>query len=447
MPLAPDNISLSGPIALRALARAFSQFDDFDRFVAGLQSALDRSTGFEQLQVVLQREVGEAGEQFHAGTLALPLTGDAAVLGRLQVGANSERRQFGAEDLHLLAGLADFLSVALTQAQRLRDAGRSRELLRLLLNQAPVGIAAYGLDRRPIVANESALRWLGDAPVPFDELELGAESFHLRADGKLIYGEARRMTEVASGAWVIVLHDLTPEQAKLLDGMQREVYRSRAEKTPCSIALLEVADGRNGALRRISALRAALGPHELVGPYDAQRIGVVFATGGLNLRARLRKLRGFFDPAAGLRLGYAELGREGETPPELLLAALKRYGAFDPMLRPALLVHDDNAGVADTLAMVLGRDYRVVQSSSAAKTQELLNSESFEGFITEIETRSGPGGLEWVRQARKLQPGIRPFLTTINAAPHDVPPGEAVVIEKPFNVAALTALVRTTLAE
>lgn len=442
---APDTVSLSAPLAFRAFARAFAQFDNFDRFVAGLQAAVERTTAFESAKIALHRNVVESADRFHQGALALPLTNDGAELGTLQISTAGGRRLFGAEDLHLLAGLADFLSAVLTQAQRAQDSVRGRELLRLLLNQAPVGIAAYGLDHRPIVANESALRWLGEAKVPFADLEAGGDSFHLRADGKLVYGEARRLTDLPGGAWVIVLHDLTGEQAKLMDGMQREVYRARAEARGCGVALIEVADARNSALRRLPALRTALKEHELIGPYDAYRVGVVLTASGLNLRARLRNLRHYFADLPDVRLGYAELGRDGKTPAELLQAALRRHGSFEDMLRPAVLVHDENPAVADTLAMVLGRDFRVEKSSSAVRTAELLQGEFFEGFVAELESRSGPDGREWVRRARQLQPGIRPFLTTIQNAPHSVPPDEALVIEKPFNVAALTELVRSRL--
>ena len=50
-----------------------------------------------------------------------------------------EPRSFGPEDLHLLSGLADFLAVVLDRAQEWREVERLRQLLGLLLNQAPVG--------------------------------------------------------------------------------------------------------------------------------------------------------------------------------------------------------------------------------------------------------------------------------------------------------------------
>jgi PAS domain-containing protein len=445
MPLPLETVALNGPHALRALARAFGQFDNFDRFVAALEGALPRATGFDSARIVLDRALVDSAERFSPGLLALPLTTEAASLGRLQVGAAGERRQFSADDLHLLAGLADFLGAVLGQAQRLQDAARSRELLRLLLNQAPVGIAAYTLDRRPIVANELALRWLGGTALPFAELEEGGDSFYLRTEGKLVYGEARRVAEVTGGAWVFVFHDLTPEQARLLDGLQREIYRAVAEKTPRSVALLEVADLSHGALRRLAALRAALQPGELAGPYDAHRIGLVLAENGLGLRARLRQLRPIFDDLAGVRVGYAELGRDGRTPEALLDAALRRYGTFGPMLQPALLIHDENPAVAATLAMVLGREYRVVRSADAARSRELLDAEPFEGIIAEFDPDRERGSDSIVRFAQAVQPGIKTFFTSVQ--PLDaagLPPG-AMLIEKPFDVGALTARVREQL--
>ncbi|MCM2273416.1 MAG: hypothetical protein NDI75_01275 [Candidatus Didemnitutus sp.] len=446
MSIAPP-ILLDGPAALRALARAFAQFDQFDRFVGGLQAALERAPAFEQVRIRLNRDLAEGTERFRAAGLAVPLLGDTP-LGALQVGSNGERRQFGAEDLHLLAGLADFLGAVLTQAQRLQDAARSRELLRLLLNQAPVGIAAYGCDRRPLVANESAIRWLGAAALPFDEIETGQEGFHLRSGGKLIYGEARRVNDVPGGAWVVVLQDLTPEQGRLLEGMEREVFRARAEGGHCAVALVESLDQRNGALRRLPAVRALLRQGEQAGPYDANRVGLVLADRGLALRTRLRKMREIFAGLPELRLGYAELERDGREPALLLQAALQRWGRYDELLRPCLLVQEGNPGVAATLVMVLGRQFKVVTSASAEQTREQLATERFEGFIAELEPRNGPGGAEMVRLAQSLQPGIRTFLTTIQPVGVEALAGtDAVVIEKPFDVARLTALVQARMAE
>jgi hypothetical protein len=452
MPLHSALIKMTGPAALHTLARAFANFNEFDRFVQGLQAALNHSEHFDRLTIHIDRALADAPPAFSAGALTLPLTGEAKQLGTLQVAPAAGTRQFGPEDLHLMAGLADFLSATLTQALRLQTAAKSRELLRFLLNQAPVGIAAYAADKSKIVANDLAERWLGEGGVPFDQLANGSGGFHLRAGGKLIYGEARRLAGEAGDAWIVVLQDLTSEQGRLLELLQRETYRALVENRRMSFAFIEGAQVRAGVLRRLPELRAALLPGETAGPYDAHRLGVVFPNlDGLALRARLRKLRGVFAAADGLQLGYAELSRDGPTPERLLDVALQRHGAYDEMLRPALLVHDDNSAVADTFAMVLGREYRVVKSTVPARTRELLAQEVFEGFVTELELRNGVSGVELARFAREQRPGIRSFFTTVQEAPFVLPAGvtaaDAVMLGKPFDVAALTQTVRAKLAE
>ena len=447
------SLTLTGPSALRSLARAFTRFNEFDRFVQGLQVALNQSGHFGQLTI----QVGQAGEaaaagRFLADTLVLPLAAGTGQLGTLQVASVGESRQFGAEDLHLMSGLAEFLSVALMQSLRLEAAEKNPELFRFLLNQAPVGIAAYHADERLIVANELAARWLGGSAVPFAQLRKNSGGFHLRSSGKLIYGEARCTAKEAGGDWIVVLQDLTAEQARLMELVKRETYRALAEGRRIGLAFVESAQLQDGVLSRLPELRAALLPGEVAGPYDAHRIGLVFpGLDGLALRARLRKLRKFFGEIPALRLGYAELGRDGRTPELLLEAALHNTGSFEENIRPVLLVHDDNAAVADAFDQVLGKEFRVVKSTSPERTRELLAKETYEGFVTEIELRNGVSGVDLVRYAREKQSGIRSFLTTVQRVRYGLPAGVAevgaVVLEKPFDVATLTQTMRAKLLD
>ena len=237
-----------------------------------------------------------------------------------------------------------------------------------------------------------------------------------------------------------------------MDQMQRETYRALAENRPLGFALIESAQLHDGVLRRLADMRSALVLGEVAGPYDAHRLGlIVSGASGLAFRSRLRKLRKAFGATTGLRLGYAELGRDGRTPESLIQAALKNHGIYDDLVRPALLVHDGNAAVTDTLAMVLGRDFRIVKSSEPGHARQLLSRESFEGIITELESRDGPGGIELAKYAREQQPGIQPFFTTVQQAPYDIPEGslsaDAVLLEKPFDVNVLTAAIKTRLGE
>jgi hypothetical protein len=330
------------------------------------------------------------------------------------------------------------------------DASKHHELLRFLLNQAPVGIAAFGANKRMIVANDLASRWLAGLDVPFEETPRNSGGFHLRASGKLIYGEVRQMAGDASKSWIVVLQDLTGEQARLLELVKRETYRALVENERMGFAFIEGPQLGDGVLRRLPELRAALLPGEIAGPYDARRVGLVLpGLSGISLRARLRKLRTVFTNSTGLRLGYSELGRDGRTPEALLEVALLCPGTYDEILRPVLLVHDDSAAVADTFAMVLGREFHVVKSTSPVRTRELLATDTFEGFVTELELRNGVSGTDLVNYAREKQPGIRPFFTTVQRAPYGLPSGvtesDALILEKPFDIGVLTRTVRMRL--
>lgn len=443
------SLNVTGPVALRALAQAFANFGEFNNFVKGLQAALDQMPHFERLTLSIPAALAEASSSFSSSTLTLPLAGGAGLIGTLEVSPHARHRQFGPEDLHLMGGLAEFLSAALFQAANFKELNQRSELLRFLLNQAPVGVAAYDDDGRLIVANDLALRWLGDAGAALESVLKTPGGFHLRVNGKLIYGEARR-TDGETGSWIVVMQDLTPEQARLLELVKRETYRSLVENQRIGVAFIESSPAGEGILRLLPELRAALLTGEMAGPYDARRIGLVLPeTGGISLRARLRKLRDVFVGREGLRLGYAELGRDGRTPEALLEKALLRAGAYDEMLRPVLLVHDDSSAVADTFALVLGKEFHVVKSTSPVRTRELLATESFEGFVTEMELRNGVSGMELVRFAREKQPGIKPFFTTVQRAPYGLPAGateeDALVLEKPFDVDLLTQIVRANL--
>jgi ActR/RegA family two-component response regulator len=399
---------------------------------------------------------------FAPGRLTSPLAGVERLHGALQVaGATVESRPFGPEDLHLLSALSTVLAAALDHALRHGEIQRNLEVLSLLLDLAPTGLAALPGDGGVALSNETARRWLGAAGPAAVAARLAPEvlgvdwrvepSFHLRVEGKLIYGEARPgpVVDGRPPSTAFVLFDLTPQQALLVDGLQRELWRCRWLGLDLAFVLLDSRPLAGGLLQRLPDLRARLQPGEIVGPYDAHRIGLVLP--GLSQGAALARLRSLMTvlPAAGLQA--AVVAAEGATAAERVLgAALARMRAADDALRPALLLHDDYPAVNDMLALILQRQFAIVKSNHYEDAVAHLRSQPFDALVTEVDLREGGGGLELARLARRLQPGIRPIFTTVA---HDVPAAVGdpllaghLVIRKPFDVARVGAEVINALA-
>ena len=450
---------LPAPAALRELRRAFAHVADFTRFTETLERALGAAGFFADASIQLFDTETPAGV-FRPGRLALPLAGAGRLHGVLQLAGPAGTPRLGAEDLHLMTALAGVLAAALDHAVRHGEQQRDLELLAFLLDLAPVGIVAVHPGGRVAVANELARRWLGaefgDAAALAARLapeRLGVDwrvqpRFHLRVDGKLIYGEARSCAGATGqpGASALVLVDLTAQQAQLLDGLQRELYRCRWLGLKLTFVLLESRVQTAGWLQGLPEIRAQLQPGELAGPYDAFRAGLVLP--GLDRAGALARLRTLAPvlPATGLHM--AVVVAADPVAVRVLHTAIGSMQPVEGLLRRTLLLHDDYPAVNDMIERVLHRGYDVVKSSHYAETEGLLRTRAFDGLVTEVELREG-GGLELARLARQLQPRIRPFFTTMA---HDVPGASAdpalaghVVIRKPFDIGGLEAAVRSAL--
>ncbi len=451
-PLAPASPNqaalLPGPAALRELARAFAHVADFQRFTSGLEQALGRAEFFADARVQLLATKGDQLE-FGANRLTLPLAGGEKLHGALHVaGVTPAARPFGAEDLHLLSALATVIAAALDHATRHGELRRNLDILSLLLDLAPVGLVAVHADGRIVLANELARRWLGVERAETIEAKLGPDwrsegSFHLRAEGKLIYGEARH----GAGATALVLVDLTSQQALLIDGLQRELYRCRWLGLKLTFVLLGSRPLADGLLARLPELRAQLQPGEFAGPYDAHRVGLVLP--GLDHGAALVRLRALTTRSPFVHLTTAVVPADGaKTAGEVLDAALAQMRPAAAVLRPALLLHDDYPAVNDMLALMLRDQFELVKSHRYADTVAQLRTRPFDAIVTEVDLREG-SGIELARLARQLQPGIRPIFTTVA---HQLPPSATdpllaghLVLLKPFDIARVESDVRTAI--
>jgi PAS domain-containing protein len=459
-PLKPSQrAALPGPLALRELARAFAHMADFGRFAEMLETAVGKAGFFEEAQVQLY-EGTPASEVFAPGRLTLPLTGKEQVHGVLRVAGGGPTKTFGPEDIHLLSALGAVIAAALDHALRHGEVRRNLEILSFVLNLAPVGLVAVDGGGRVVLANDLARRWLGAENVEAVAARLTPEAvgtdwraqprFHLRTDGKLIYVEAHTLPPLengATGAGALVFTDLSLEQVRLLDGLQRELYRCRWLGQKLAFVLLESAQPGGGLLRRLPELRSLLKPGELAGPYDAFRIGLVLPESDrAQVLARLRALVETL-PAENLK---ASLVIATEASAERVLGqALEGMQPVEAILRRVLLLHDDYPAVNDMLALVLGRHYDIVKSSRLDESMALLRSRAFDGLVTEVELRAGGSGVELALLAKQLQPSIRPFFTTVAHAgrlvTNDPLLADHVVIRKPFDVRQLETAVRTAL--
>lgn len=448
---------LSGPSALRALAKAFAHIADFRPFVDMLEVSLGKAAFFERAEILLTEGDAPLPEAFSSGQFTLPITGTETLHGVLQVA--SPGRVFGPEDLHLMASLASVLAAVLDHAKRHGEVRRNLEVFNFLLNLAPLGMLALEDDGRVLAANDLARRWLA-AATPEELAQrltpsaLGADwrttpSFHLHAGGRLLYAEMRAHHFSAGETPVhgLVLTDLGMEQARLIDGLQRELYRCRWQEKPLAFVLVESRRVGGGVVQALPGLRSTLRAGESAGTHDAFHVGIVLpeldASGAL---ARLRELETHW-PDTAVRLGVVQAG--GGDAVEVIAAARQALRPQADVLRRSLLLHDDYPAVNDMIEMVLGRRFHIVKSTRIADAHELLRTRPFDGIFTELELRNGESGIELARFAKRLQPAIRPYFTTVTHTERLELGGELadhVVLRKPFDIARLEEAVRATLA-
>jgi CheY-like chemotaxis protein len=458
VPVVPPPRTLSGPAALRTLAKAFAHIADFRPFVDMLEVSLGKAAFFERAEILLTEGEAPPPEGFVGGQFTLPITGTEALHGVLKVA--SPGRVFGPEDLHLMASLAGVLAAILDHAKRHGEVNRNLEVLNFLLNLAPVGMVALDGMGGVLAANDIARRWLGadsmgELAERLEPAAIGtdwrtARSFHFQAGGRLIYAEVRSHGHAQDGtqAYALVLADLGTEQARLTDGLQREWYRCRWLGRPLSFVLVESSKTAGGVLKSLPALREALQAGETAGAHDAFSLGIILPE--LDAAAVLARLRTLKPQWAddGLRFGVVLAGEADAA--GMIAAAKEGLRSHEDVLRRTLLLHDDYPAVNDMIELVLGRRFHIVKSTRIAETQELLRTRPFDGIFTEVELRNGASGIELAKFAKRLQPGIRPYFTTVTHTERlqglDPELSDHVVLRKPFDIALLDQAVRATLA-
>jgi two-component system, cell cycle response regulator CpdR len=447
--------------AFRRLADAFGRISDFSEFVSYVESALNRAGVFEKAQIDLR--IGEIGSHapvpFSASELTVPLMHSGRTAGVMRVAGKRGLRPFNAEDLHLMSSLSSFIASLVGHAIHHGDLVRNMEVLRKLLDSAPV--AVVGLDGKgsPIVASRRARAWLCNDEAA--ALEAVVEALgelkdpgrphgraHIRRHGRLLVAETAALVAGDEGpvARSVVIHDLTPEQARLMDGFKRELYRCRLEERRLTFMLIESASDSDALFRHMHDIAANLGPDDSIGPYDGSRIGAVLSGSGEREAIGLLRLMRPILEMSDARIGLAAMGAMMHETEPMLQAALSSMTPLAEIVRPRLLVHDDYPAVADMLEMILRSRYRVVKSTSLPATMGLLGSAPFDGFLTELDLKESVQGLELARRAVEMQPGLQTIFTASAARirkPEDDPLiRRSPLLPKPFNVREVLAAVQ-----
>ena len=111
-------------------------------------------------------------------------------------------------------------------------------------------------------------------------------------------------------------------------------------------------------------------------------------------------------------------------------------------MHPRLLVFDAYPAIADMVAMVVGKNYRVDKTTDLQRAMHLMEASPYDGLVTECEPDASEAGSRLLEAAGRLQPGIRTVVTTtrfdLKADGRPVPPGTRIVT-KPFTVDGLRA--------
>ncbi len=434
---------------LRDFARAVRHIHDLRTFLEIFQVGLE-STGI-CARAEFSAEAADGADHrpnaFGAGRLSLPVVAEGRVAAIAQVTPPADKQHFGPEDLQLLAGLSELLGAAIELAYQIQRQDRVLEALKAVLNFAPVGICAFDEQGRVAAANTLARGWLalaeGDslasalpAGTSWNEVRQGG-SFHLRVSGRLLFCETRPHPDQRIGALVIT--DLTPEQGRLLDALNREVYRGNHLGRAMHFVLLERAQPMGALLSAMPVIRETMGRAAIVGPYDAARIGLIFPESTWSTVIRqLRRVAPALAPAE-VRIGRAGLRSFTESPEQVIETALSAPDTLATVLRPRILVHDEYRGVGEALQLVFGPACDVTGSTDMVEAQRLVQEQHFDAVLADLNAAGG--GQDLVARARARNRHVRAFFLSSTL------PGalsgrmgtaaDGPVFSKPFNVEAV----------
>lgn len=449
--------------AVREGAKAVRHIHDLATFFGIFRGALEHAgiCGDAEIRSGAEGVPSAESAAFAPGRLVLPIAGGPVAPAMAVFVPPPDKRHFDAEDVHLLGALSELLASVMDVTRRIERSEREIMAMKAVLNLAPVGICLVDKEGRVEVINALARHWLGlaereavatalPAGIGPDDMRRGA-TFHLRVGGRLLFCQTE--AKVGNGLVALVVTDLTPEQGRLLDVLQREIERANALRRPLHFVVLERVQPTGALLAALTAIRTELGSGVVAGPYDASRLGLVFRdvpwSGAI---AALRRLPRVLPPDQ-VRVGWSSLARFDESAEAMIQAALDWRGTLADVARPRVLVQDAYRGVGDAVQMMLRPVCDVVGCTEVGAARVLLQQEHFDAVLVDGDLAAGPELVAWATarneslQAFYLSGRLLPALSG-QVARDGVTP----VFSKPFDVAVvrdriLSSLISPTGAE
>jgi len=461
--------------AREAVAEAFRRFrgavgalPDPEAFKASLDAAVRRDPAFAAwiFEPPAEAEEGARAElTFQKGEVVLPLA-EGASESYLKVRGRRDDEPFAAEDFHLMGATAEFVGSLVDRAEAWRADRRRAAALRLLLDQLPVGVAAFDEGGGLAAGNARGRAMLGvDATADAaawrearERLEAsvppGGEG-HAAIGGRLLFAVSRDCaSDEAGGLRVYALHDLSAQTERLFNWIDRHYFKSRQQALPLALALCRSRDRPGFAMEVFRRSGEAMGVDAgNIQPVDAYTCACVFPeVAPATARRRLRQAAEATGAACHAAVVPARNERAGEaTPSEQSLAAAEaELAPWAEAVAPRVLVIDAYPSAKDALELILDGACAFARSDRFADLAEQAGEGGWEAVVVDADVW---GADAWRREAealRQTSPEIRLIASTCRPAAEaralkgiaaDVP-----VLEKPFDARAARGALSAALA-
>lgn len=408
---------------LYAVADSLSAFGEFDGFLSAL-ARMVQSDNYLQGEALLPGTAGMPDFELLSSDETVLAVADAeGVYGHLKFTGRADGQLFGAEDLHLMGGLATLLSSLVSQASQFKQKAQAYRVLQFLVNQLPLGVICFDADGERIIQSRMAQRLLaeGGELVLRDQIpSITAKpreryQAHFEIASRLLYTEGR-LLEVDQGPPVIayVLYDMTGSQEKMCLELERGVYRSASCEAPHTVALLEDRSDP-GKLYRELKQRSKGSNFEVRSILAVDAFSCLCAFEGQRFRSVRYLLKHALTAESypDLRIAmvrpvdFAAMDSPAE---KLLEAARAGLRPCVELYRAELLVLDAYAATATSLQLLAGDTCIVRYRDSLAQAESLLGSGRCDGVVVDLDVFNGVE-LERLRGA-VLDAGIKLIYTS-----------------------------------